>query len=198
MYRKPKPGEKAAAAQTRMKARRGSIAVKEEMEREEEAHFIFARYDRDRSGFIEEDELATCFSELAVRVNGRAKNKGEAEIREWVAREFRRADANQDGKLSFDEFVTYYNRFVGANRRQFADRYEMGRELGRGAFGYVRAAKDVDTGEQVAVKQVKKKSAQMMRLIRNEITIWEALDHPHLVKLLDVYESGGGDDGYGD
>ena len=35
MYRKPKPGEKAAAAQTRMKARRGSIAVKEEMEREE-------------------------------------------------------------------------------------------------------------------------------------------------------------------
>ena len=38
MYRKPKPGEKAAAAQTRMKARRGSIAVKEEMEREEEAH----------------------------------------------------------------------------------------------------------------------------------------------------------------
>ena len=198
MYRKPKPGEKAAAAQTRMKARRGSIAVKEEMEREEEAHFIFARYDRDRSGFIEEDELATCFSELAVRVNGRAKNKGEAEIREWVAREFRRADANQDGKLSFDEFVTYYNRFVGANRRQFADRYEMGRELGRGAFGYVRAAKDVDTGEQVAVKQVKKKSAQMMRLIRNEITIWEALDHPHLVKLLDVYESGGGDDGDGD
>ena len=99
------------------------------MEREEEAHFIFARYDRDRSGFIEEDELATCFSELAVRVNGRAKNKGEAEIREWVAREFRRADANQDGKFSFDEFVTYYNRFVGANRRQFADRYEMGREL---------------------------------------------------------------------
>ena len=38
----------------------------------------------------------------------------------------------------------------------------------------------------------------MMRLIRNEITIWEALDHPHLVALLDVYESGGGDDGDGD
>ena len=56
--------------------------------------FIFHKYDIDRSGGIEEGELALCFAELAVRVNGRQR-KTKEEVREWVQREFKRNDKNQ-------------------------------------------------------------------------------------------------------
>ena len=75
-----------------MKARRGSIAVKEEMEREEEAHFIFARYDRDRSGTLTVDELSKALSSCGMEPE---------EIEEL----FGQSDENADGVVSFDEFA---------------------------------------------------------------------------------------------
>ena len=130
----PKPQDKA-------KRRRGSVPDGRQaallaagaQAREEEASFIFHKYDLDKNNAISEEELAICFSELAVKVNGRHRKTPE-EVREWVSREFKRNDANKDGELSFDEFVEYYNKFISTNRRPFEDTYKFTAHLGEGAF----------------------------------------------------------------
>ena len=92
--------------------------------------------------------------------------------------------------------MEYYNRFVVGHRRQFSDTYELGPLIGKGAFGKVYRATRIGgvggsaaMGEQVAVKQVPKESGVKMELLHNEITIWEQLHHPNLVRLLDVFEN---------
>jgi len=61
--------------------------------------------------------------------------------------------------------------------------------LGKGAFGTVVLGERTDSREGVAVKQLRKATvADALDLLHNEIAVWEALDHPHLVKLIDVFE----------
>ena len=153
--------------------------------------FIFHKYDIDRSGGIDEEELALCFSELAVRVNGRQR-KTKEEVREWVQREFKRNDKNKDGQLSFDEFVEYYNKFISHSRRSFEDTYKITEHLGKGAFASVKKATVLHPTEgmadDVAVKVVKKAGVNM-NLLHNEISIWSMLTHKHLVRLYDAFET---------
>ena len=112
----PKPQDKA-------KRRRGSVPDGRQaallaagaQAREEEASFIFHKYDLDKNNAISEEELAICFSELAVKVNGRHRKTPE-EVREWVSREFKRNDANKDGELSFDE-IDAVLRHIGLGAR---------------------------------------------------------------------------------
>ena len=63
----------------------------------------------------------------------------------------------------------------------FEETYEMGSQIGHGAFGNVFRAKrigglatqgSVTVGTQVAVKQVKKEQGNYKDLLRNEIIIW--------------------------
>ena len=91
--------------------------------------------DENKSGDIDEEQLAKCFAELGF-YNARAKNT-EAEIREWVRREHRRADVDGDGKVSLKEFVAYYNQYIVGHRRLFDDVYDLGSMLGSGSFGNV-------------------------------------------------------------
>ena len=93
------------------------------------------RVDTNKTGDINEEQLGRCFAELGFS-NARAKTT-EAEVREWVRREHRRADTDGDGKVSFNEFVAYYNQYIVGHRRQFEDVYELGNQLGAGSFGSV-------------------------------------------------------------
>ena len=102
---------------------------------------------RDR-GTIDESELATCFSEVGFTA-ARQKTSIE-EIQRWVRRELARADTDkarrvcamtartapyrpplrrQDGVLTFNEFVKYYNMYVAEKRRQFDEMYSVGPEV---------------------------------------------------------------------
>ena len=47
----------------------------------------------------------------------------------------------------------------------------------------------VTQGAQVAVKKVRKEEGVCMTLLRNEIIIWRQLNHPNLIRLLDVFET---------
>jgi len=71
--------------------------------------------------------------------------------------------------------------------------YVFGRTLGRGATGKVKLAYHRETGERVAVKIVAKEflfqSPQMRRKVEREIAIMKLLDNPHVLALLDVYET---------
>lgn len=71
--------------------------------------------------------------------------------------------------------------------------YELGATLGRGNFGLVKLAVNRETGEQFAVKIVKKEVLEDETTanvdIKREISIMKALDHNNIVALNDVLYS---------
>ncbi|KAM1167110.1 hypothetical protein ACFX19_029703 [Malus domestica] len=71
-------------------------------------------------------------------------------------------------------------------------KYELGKLLGCGAFAKVYHARNVLTGQSVAVKIINKKKltgTNLMSNIKREITIMRRLRHPNIVKLYEVLAS---------
>mmetsp|Transcript_16951 Transcript_16951/g.17014 ORF Transcript_16951/g.17014 Transcript_16951/m.17014 type:complete len:385 (+) Transcript_16951:129-1283(+) len=77
--------------------------------------------------------------------------------------------------------------------RKFHRTYMLARELGTGAFSVVKLAINKTSGESVAVKIVDKKklSEEDLESLAMEIQILDILDHPHIIKLLEVFEENG-------
>ena len=77
--------------------------------------------------------------------------------------------------------------------QQEVGEYILGRTLGSGTTGKVKIAVHKETGQQVAIKIIKKSQFEvkpdLQRKIRREVALMRLLDHPHLMKLYDVYES---------
>jgi tRNA A-37 threonylcarbamoyl transferase component Bud32 len=74
-----------------------------------------------------------------------------------------------------------------------AGRYQVERELGRGASAFVYLARDEQTGEHVALKVLRPDLAESLgaeRFLR-EIRLTQDLDHPHIVRVLDSGAIGG-------
>lgn len=71
------------------------------------------------------------------------------------------------------------------------ENYDVAEEIGRGAFSVVKRAKHKKTGEEVAVKFIEKKfvDKQDLMLLAREIDIMKKVDHAHVLKLKEVYES---------
>ncbi|XP_057512370.1 CBL-interacting serine/threonine-protein kinase 11-like [Actinidia eriantha] len=68
-------------------------------------------------------------------------------------------------------------------------KYELGRLLGCGAFAKVYHARNIATGQSVAVKVISKNkiaSTYLMSNVKREIAIMRRLRHPHIVKLFEV------------
>ena len=74
-----------------------------------------------------------------------------------------------------------------ATRMQQIGRYEIERELGRGAMGVVYAADDLHTGSLVAFKALARQSRDAQRVLRfeREIEVMRRLSHPAIVALYD-------------
>ncbi|XP_016462311.1 calcium-dependent protein kinase 8 [Nicotiana tabacum] len=72
------------------------------------------------------------------------------------------------------------------------EKYDLGRELGRGEFGVTYLCTDVDTGEKYACKSISKKklrTAVDIDDVRREVQIMKHLPkHPNIVTLRDTYE----------
>ncbi|CAK4722074.1 unnamed protein product [Aphanomyces euteiches] len=111
-------------------------------------------------------ELATENGALEEKRSLCARTKCERE--EWVA-ELQRASS----KVSIEEF------------------YSLGRELGKGRFSHVREAAHLVTGELFAVKIIDKTQlgATEKELLRTEIAILKLVNHPHIIRLQDVFEN---------
>ena len=74
-------------------------------------------------------------------------------------------------------------------------KYRVERELGRGASGTVYLARDEFRQVQVAVKQIHAhlltdpaRSTRYRRMLHNEATLAGRLNHPHIVRVIDVDE----------
>lgn len=69
-------------------------------------------------------------------------------------------------------------------------KYEMGRLLGQGTFAKVYHARNIVTGESVAIKVINKKQVKrdglVMEQIKREISIMRLVRHPNIVELKEV------------
>lgn len=70
------------------------------------------------------------------------------------------------------------------------DNYQVGKALGKGAFGEVFLCKHYDTNEQRAVKWVKKEllNETSHAQIVNEMNILRSLDHPNIVRVFEYFD----------
>jgi len=72
------------------------------------------------------------------------------------------------------------------------ENYDIGDEIGKGAFSIVKKAKHKKTGEPVAVKVIDKKAAstpQDAQRLKTEVEILKKVKHPNIVCLKDMYET---------
>ena len=71
------------------------------------------------------------------------------------------------------------------------DFYEIKETLGKGKFGLVKSAIHKKSRKPVAVKVMSKKemSVQDVELQRREIEILKMCQHPHIIRLLDIFEN---------
>lgn len=80
-----------------------------------------------------------------------------------------------------------------ASKALLAEKYELHRELGRGQYATVNSATSRTTGDQVAVKLIRKSKATMHRLRRDferEVAMMRKVFwHPFIVNLLEAFET---------
>jgi 5'-AMP-activated protein kinase catalytic alpha subunit len=70
--------------------------------------------------------------------------------------------------------------------------YRLGKTLGIGAFGKVKMAHHIITGQKVAVKILNKgkiKHMEMAEKVRREINILKMCTHPHIIRLYEVIDT---------
>mmetsp|Transcript_53645 Transcript_53645/g.73543 ORF Transcript_53645/g.73543 Transcript_53645/m.73543 type:complete len:82 (+) Transcript_53645:91-336(+) len=75
--------------------------------------------------------------------------------------------------------------------RNLKDDYKVDTKvIGEGSFASVRKGRSKATGEKVAIKIIQKRTmTEEDRIaLQTEIEILKQVDHPNIVKLIDVYE----------
>jgi serine/threonine protein kinase len=82
------------------------------------------------------------------------------------------------------------SREIPAASKTFMDTYTLGKKLGEGAFSTVKEAKNNSDNQVYAVKIIKKNSlsSEDTKGLRQEIGILREIDHPHIIKLFDIYD----------
>ncbi|XP_020600309.1 CBL-interacting protein kinase 23-like [Phalaenopsis equestris] len=71
-------------------------------------------------------------------------------------------------------------------------RYELGRMLGEGSFAKVKFARNVETGENVAIKILNKENVlrhKMIGQIKREISTMKLIKHPNVIRMYEVMAS---------
>mmetsp|Transcript_14059 Transcript_14059/g.38432 ORF Transcript_14059/g.38432 Transcript_14059/m.38432 type:complete len:658 (-) Transcript_14059:58-2031(-) len=71
---------------------------------------------------------------------------------------------------------------------EFLAKYSIGAELGVGATATVYRAVNVRTKQHVALKTISKDLVPHHQMLRNEIEIHKATDHPNILRLLETFE----------
>jgi len=78
-----------------------------------------------------------------------------------------------------------------AKPEKLEDKYEIGKELGRGGFSIVKKGKNKKTGDEVAIKCINKKNLKKdeLQLLTREINIMQKLRHKSIIQLIDIFET---------
>jgi len=78
--------------------------------------------------------------------------------------------------------------FVATNGGRVDDSYNIGKNIGSGAYGTVQEGTDKATGAVRAIKSINKKLVGDADRLANELDIMKSLDHPHIIKLFETFE----------
>lgn len=80
--------------------------------------------------------------------------------------------------------------FVQKSELKFTDVYDLGKMLDKGAFGEVHECVQITTGNNRAVKILKKDKMDTaeQELMINEVNILKNLDHPNIVQIYEYFE----------
>ncbi|KAL9266737.1 CBL-interacting protein kinase 32-like protein [Drosera capensis] len=76
--------------------------------------------------------------------------------------------------------------------KRMVGKYELGRTIGEGTFAKVKFARNIETGEPVAIKILDKEKVlkhKMAEQIRREVATMKRIKHPNVVRLLEVMGS---------
>ncbi|KAG8195004.1 hypothetical protein JTE90_008176 [Oedothorax gibbosus] len=77
-------------------------------------------------------------------------------------------------------------------KHRLKQRFDVQRKLGQGTYGKVQLAVNRETGQEVAVKTIKKnkiENEQDLIRIRREIQIMSSIQHPHITHIYEVFEN---------
>ncbi|KZS06146.1 putative NUAK family SNF1 kinase 1 [Daphnia magna] len=78
------------------------------------------------------------------------------------------------------------------HRRKLRQRFDLVRKLGQGTYGKVQLGINKETGQEVAIKTIKKAKieteADLIR-IRREIQIMSSVRHPNIIHIYEVFEN---------
>jgi calcium/calmodulin-dependent protein kinase I len=74
------------------------------------------------------------------------------------------------------------------HKKDITDFYVLGEEIGRGSFSVVRKGKHKESSKLFAIKCIQKKFIKL-HLLEREIKIMKKLKHPHILPLIDVFET---------
>ncbi|GLU14029.1 hypothetical protein SLE2022_306230 [Rubroshorea leprosula] len=83
------------------------------------------------------------------------------------------------------------SRAAGGSRTRVG-KYEVGRTLGEGTFAKVKFARNVETGENVAIKILDKEKVlkhKMIGQIKREISTMKLIRHPNVIRMFEVMAS---------
>lgn len=90
-----------------------------------------------------------------------------------------------------EDIKLYKGAFVQHNSQPFQEVYQVGRNIGTGAFGEVRRVIHRQTGATRAAKIFRKdlaKTEEATRKLNLEIDILKVLDHPIIIKVYEFFE----------
>lgn len=86
------------------------------------------------------------------------------------------------------EFKLKREVFIKHKEGDVHNNYEFGKKLGEGAYGVVFQAVEKNSGELRAIKKLERSKIKNPKRFRNELTALRTLDHPHIIKLFEIYE----------
>ena len=96
---------------------------------------------------------------------------------------------NFDLKKIMSEFVIRKEVFISHNQGNIHDQYDISDQpLGEGAFGVVFLGTEKETGLKRAIKAIERAKIKNFQRFYNEVNALKTLDHPHIIKLFEVYE----------
>lgn len=79
--------------------------------------------------------------------------------------------------------------FLTSNDNDITEHYDLSQEIGAGGYGRVLLGTHRASGEVRAVKIVQKERVKDYQTFQTEIAILRTLDHPHIVRIIETYET---------
>lgn len=80
----------------------------------------------------------------------------------------------------------------GQKQHKLKQRFTVIKKLGKGTYGKVQLAINKETGQEVAIKTIKKtkiENEQDLQRVRREIQIMSSIEHPHIIHIYEVFEN---------